>query len=298
MEKRKIQTDPAGSPAHLYNGLPGASLPWRHRVREMKNSVIIKHEQYGLRIRLDEKEEWNLLLEEVREKFTASANFFENAALTLTFDGRTLTEEEEDAVIDIIEEVTDIRILCVFVEDPQRRDLFLRVGEAAAEYLVRQREAAREDPYSSGAAGVRQEPPKEHEEEERESTDAAVDSRYQILTHSLHSGDIVRSQKTVIVLGSIEEGAALTTDRDAIVLGSVRGVIRAGEEHREGRSYFVAASDLRPKKLSIDGIVLRSKKGRFSRSFPAVAAVKGMEVCVVPFDGDVEALLRPDHDRA
>ena len=259
----------------------------------MKNSVIIKHEQYGIRIRLDEEEDWELLLQEVREKFSSSANFFESAALTLTFDGRSLTEEEEDAVIDIIEEVTEIRILCVFVEDPKRRELFLRVGEAAAEYLVQQRDAAQ--------AKLSAEPSQPADEDQAEVEQEAAESagnRYQILTHSLHGGEIFRSPKTVIVLGNVEEGAALTTDRDAIVLGSVRGVIRAGEEHVEGRSYFVAASDLRPKKLSIDGIVLRAKSRLFSRAYPAVAAVKGEEVCMVPFDGDVEALLRPGRDEA
>ena len=47
----------------------------------MKNSVLIKHEQNGLRIRLDEMTEWNDLLEEVRDKFTSAARFFGDAAL-------------------------------------------------------------------------------------------------------------------------------------------------------------------------------------------------------------------------
>ena len=62
----------------------------------MHSNVTIKNEQYGLRIRLDEREPWESLLDEIREKFRASAAFFEEAALTLTFAGRRLTEEEED----------------------------------------------------------------------------------------------------------------------------------------------------------------------------------------------------------
>ena len=266
-----------------------AAVSARQRIRiKMKNAVLIKHEQNGLRIRLDEKADWDSLLEEVRAKFTSAARFFEDAALPLTFDGRKLSEEEENEVIDIIEEVTDIRIVCVFTRDPERGELYLRVGEAAADYLVQQR-----------AARLPQTPPppaicaKAQEEVREEESSGADGERYQILTHSLRSGEVYRTPKTVIVLGSVEDGAALTTGRDAIILGSARGAVRAGEEHLEGKSYFVAASDLRPKKLSICGCVLRTKSRLFTKSYPAVASVKEGVVVTVPFDGDVEALLRP-----
>ena len=97
----------------------------------MHSNVTIKNEQYGLRIRLDEKEPWESLLDEIREKFRASAAFFEDAALTLTFAGRRLTEEEEDEVIRIIEEETRIRVICVFSEDPLRCEPFLPAREFA-----------------------------------------------------------------------------------------------------------------------------------------------------------------------
>lgn len=270
----------------------------------MNNAVIIKHEKYGLRIRLDGQEPWEELLADVRDKFTASAGFFSDALLSLTFVGRRLKEEEEDEIIRIITEVTSIRILCVFSEDAERNEVFLRASEAAADYIAGRvhlpgeenlaepctapttGDAVSEDAAAAAdPAGIPD--PGTQEEEGR--------GRCQILTRSLHEGDIVRTHKTVIVLGNVEEGAALTTDRDAIVLGSVRGVVRAGEEHVQERRNFVASSDLRPKKLSIGGVVLRTKSRPFSRPLPAVAAVKDGAVTIVPFDGDVEALLRPDN---
>lgn len=262
---------------------------------KMRNGVVIKHEQYGLRIRLDEEMPWDALLQEVREKFTASSRFFENAVLTLTFDGRILSEEEENALIDIIEEVTDIRILCVFTEDAERGNLFIRVGEAAADYLIRQREE-RMAQEKTDVPLPAEDPAEDIASVQKPETSGAAASgeRYQILARTLHSGEIFRTPKTVIVLGDVEEGAALTTAKDAIILGSARGVIRAGEEHLPGRSYFVAASDLRPKKLSVDGRVMRTRSRWFGRPFPAVAAVQGDSVTAVPFDGDVEGLLRPE----
>ena len=124
------------------------------------------------------------------------------------------------------------------------------------------------------------------------SQGAASNNKYQLLLRSLHSGEIYKTQRTVIVIGNVEEGAALTTLRDAIVLGSIRGVVRAGEEGK-GR-HFVASSDLRPKKLSIDGVVYRTKAKLFSKPVPGIAAVKDNEIRMVAFDQDMEALFRSD----
>lgn len=255
----------------------------------MHSNVTIKNEQYGLRIRLDEREPWESLLDEIREKFRASAAFFEDAALTLTFAGRRLTEEEEDEVIRIIEEETRIRVICVFSEDPLRCEPFLLAREFAyqqcMETLEKQMKQALEEMNRSEKAS-------DDNAGAASSQGAASNNKYQLLLRSLHSGEIYKTQRTVIVIGNVEEGAALTTLRDAIVLGSIRGVVRAGEEGK-GR-HFVASSDLRPKKLSIDGVVYRTKAKLFSKPVPGIAAVKDNEIRMVAFDQDMEALFRSD----
>lgn len=264
----------------------------------MHSNVTIKNEQYGLRIRLDEREPWESLLDEIREKFRASAAFFEDAALTLTFAGRRLTEEEEDEVIRIIEEETRIRVICVFSEDPLRCEPFLRAREFAyqqcMETLEKQMKQALEEtqPIRLQEEMNRSEKASDDNAGAASSQGAASNNKYQLLLRSLHSGEIYKTQRTVIVIGNVEEGAALTTLRDAIVLGSIRGVVRAGEEGK-GR-HFVASSDLRPKKLSIDGVVYRTKAKLFSKPVPGIAAVKDNEIHMVAFDQDMEALFRSD----
>ena len=264
----------------------------------MHSNVTIKNEQYGLRIRLDEREPWESLLDEIREKFRASAAFFEDAALTLTFAGRRLTEEEEDEVIRIIEEETRIRVICVFSEDPLRCEPFLRAREFAyqqcMETLEKQMKQTLEEtqPIRLQEEMNRSEKASDDNAGAASSQGAASNNKYQLLLRSLHSGEIYKTQRTVIVIGNVEEGAALTTLRDAIVLGSIRGVVRAGEEGK-GR-HFVASSDLRPNKLSIDGVVYRTKAKLFSKPVPGIAAVKDNEIRMVAFDQDMEALFRSD----
>lgn len=247
----------------------------------MRNSVIIKNEQYGLRIVLNVEESWEQLLKDVREKFASSAGFFEDASLTLTFAGRKLTEKEEDQIIEIINEETRINILCVFVEDPERQGIFVRAANRFADEQEKKKKI------------------KETLEEEENLQDTTMElwgkkkksgGRYQMVLRSLHEGEIYKTQQTVIVIGNVEEGAALTTERDAIILGSARGVIRAGGDDLSSGRHFVASSDLRPKKISIDGVSMRTKAKLFSRTLPAIAAVKDGSICVVPFDGNMEEL--------
>ena len=267
------------------------------RIKTMRSTVTIKHEQYGLRIRLDEKEPWDALLSEIRQKFRASANFFEDAALTLTFTGRHLSEEEEDEVIAIIEEETRIRIVCVFSEDPQRCEPFLRARDLVYAQCMQRIEEAK----AHQAVTDETQPIRLHKsqlsgyaegfaEGAAEVVSTASNNKYQMLLRSLHAGEIYKTDRTVIVIGNIEEGAALTTSRDAIILGSIRGVVRAGEEGKG--QHFVASSGFRPRKLSIDGVVSRTQQRLFSRPIGGLAAVKDHEICIVPFDQDMESLFR------
>lgn len=268
----------------------------------MKSTVTIKHEQYGLRIRLDENEPWESLLEEVRQKFRASANFFEDASLTLTFAGRHLSEEEEDAVIAVIEEETRIRIVCVFSEDPSRCEPFIRARDLVYAQCMQQLEAKQKEEAAldeTQPIRLQKEALSEYAAGYAEGAaefSTAANNKYQILLRSLHAGEIYKTERTVIVIGNVEEGAALTTLRDAIILGSVRGVVRAGEEGKG--PHFVAASDLRPRKLLIDGVMYRKKARLFSKPFSGLAAVRDHEICIVPFDGDMESLFRKKEEPA
>ena len=58
----------------------------------MKNAVIIKSFPNGLTIFLDSELPFSQLLEEIAMKFSESANFFKDASMVLSFEGRELTE--------------------------------------------------------------------------------------------------------------------------------------------------------------------------------------------------------------
>ena len=77
----------------------------------MKSPVIIKGNKYGFQIVLNPDLSFEDLLQEVTLKFRESNGFFDrNRPMAVSFDGRDLTEEEQNALVDAITENSDLRI--------------------------------------------------------------------------------------------------------------------------------------------------------------------------------------------
>lgn len=79
----------------------------------MKDPVLIKSNRYGMTLRFDPELPFDLLRERVHEKLHAFTHFFNHACMVVTFEGRTFTKEEEQAMAETIEESAGIQILCL-----------------------------------------------------------------------------------------------------------------------------------------------------------------------------------------
>ena len=91
----------------------------------MSQSVTIKSNKYGINLVLDPEIGFDELLKDVVEKFKASSTFFKNAKLALSFEGRKLSEEEEQQIISAIESNTSFEILCI-VENGTRQEAVMK----------------------------------------------------------------------------------------------------------------------------------------------------------------------------
>ena len=79
----------------------------------MKQKVVIKSNKYGLIVHMDPEAEYSQIVEELKIKFTASARFFKDAALAITFEGRILTKPQEHEIIELISDVAHVHIVCL-----------------------------------------------------------------------------------------------------------------------------------------------------------------------------------------
>ena len=75
-------------------------------------SVVIKSNKQGMIVVLDEKTDWGTLKRDGAEKFRTSAKFFGNPQVALCFQGRRLTFEEEQELVETISAKCQIQVVC------------------------------------------------------------------------------------------------------------------------------------------------------------------------------------------
>ncbi len=97
----------------------------------MDNSVVIKSSKNGITVLLDDKLQFDELIEKVKEKFTNASKFFEAANLAVSFEGRELSKEEEKEVLNAIAEVSELNIVCVVNKDENTNEVFKEAVEKA-----------------------------------------------------------------------------------------------------------------------------------------------------------------------
>lgn len=90
----------------------------------VSNTVIIKGNKHGITVVLNGDDSFADLKNSVREKFRQSAAFFGKADMALAFEGRFLSEDQQIQLMEIIQEETEMNILCIVDLDKDRDALF------------------------------------------------------------------------------------------------------------------------------------------------------------------------------
>ena len=64
-------------------------------------------------MRLDPDIPFGELKKAVEEKYRESTDFFKDAKVALAFEGRPLTEEQEEEILEIIDKSCKLKVLCI-----------------------------------------------------------------------------------------------------------------------------------------------------------------------------------------
>lgn len=201
----------------------------------MNQAVIIKSEKSGIHLILDEERPFSELLEEIILKFKESEKFFKNAKVAISFGGRKLSEEEENAIVNTIMEHTSIKILCILDHD------------AVVDEVIRRRTQELLQPV------IAKKPKKVH------------NNKSNVYRGSLKENQVLESKENLLILGDVPESATVISYGDVIVLGTLAGNVQAGAE--EEAKACIAASHFAPGKLMIGSLCYEreQKGGLFSR---------------------------------
>jgi septum site-determining protein MinC len=230
----------------------------------MKSTVMIKGTKSGIILVLDQQKEWDSLKKEIAKKFQDSSEFLGDAQKAISFQGRTLTNEEQQEVLDIIEENCNLQIICVLEKDPGQEAVFAR---------------ALEESTSQKDSGTEKIP---------DNLLQSDNGTGFFFKGNLRSGQVLDVETSIIVLGDVNAGAKVVSKGNVIILGSLKGNVFAGSGGNVDA--FVVALDMCPVQIRIADTIARSpdqapKKSRQRET--KIAFWDDGNIYIEPLDKDV-----------
>lgn len=215
----------------------------------MKNPVIIKSFPNGLSIFLDSELPFSQLLNEIAVKFSESANFFKDAHMVLSFEGRVLSDQEERQIVDTISANSRLNIVCIMGKDEETDRNFIKALQKLSF----------------------------HQE--------VMENAGQFYKGTLKDGQILETENSIIVLGDVYPGACIISSKDIVVLGGLYGQAYAGGNGEDG--HFVVALEMSPEKLKIGDFKYKTSEKQSKWSIkpkiqPKIAYVNDARVKLEP----------------
>lgn len=211
----------------------------------MSELVTIKSSHSGIELRLNAKLPFPDLLKAVEEKFRQSADFFKNAKMAVSFSGRTLSISEEEQLIQVIMQTTNLEIICIIDHDERKELIYKR---AVAQCLS-----------------------------EREKSDG------QFYRGKLKRRQLLESESSIVILGDVEFGAKVVAKGNIIILGTLYGSVHAGAAG--DRNAFIIALSMQPQRLVIGDIEAKRQliyQDSLSINGPQIAVVDGKRIYLDP----------------
>lgn len=211
----------------------------------MDRPVTIRSSRYGLDIELDPEEDFEVLADILSGKFKDSARFFKDAKMALSFSGRVLNRAQEDRILKIISENTEIQILCLVEQNDKNELLYRSVVEQTLSDVYR-----REGQFYRGTLRKRQ---------------------------------ILESETSVVILGDVEPGARVIAKGNIIIVGALYGAVHAGASG--DRDAFVVALSMQPKQLCIGDIEAKRQiiyQESLGIKGPKIAVIDGNRIYLDP----------------
>ncbi len=211
----------------------------------MDRLVTIRSCRYGLDIQLSPEPEFPVLADILREKFHDSARFFKDAKMALSFSGRILSRTEEEQVLKIISDNTDIEILCIITHDEKMETMYRSVVEQTLSDLQK-----REGQFYRGTLAKRQ---------------------------------VLESETSIVILGDVEPGARVIAKGNIVIVGVLYGSAHAGAAG--DRNAFIAALSMQPRQLCIGDIEAKRQiiyQESLTIRGPQIAVVDGKRIYLDP----------------
>ena len=252
-----------------------------------KNIVMFKRGRDAILVILDPDADFEQLKSVLQSKVGEASRFFGGASSAISFVGRTLSEAQENELLDILAENSNLDITFIL------RDLTNPDAEQSDDAP---QGAAKEDILSANR-------PVKEPETNRSAVGNLVDLSSKMPPHlgsrpfdisehntrfqhgSLRSGQIIRFRGSVVVLGDVNPGAEILAEGNVIVLGSLKGLVHAGCMGND--RCFICALTLTPSQLRIaDKITYMPNDAKDWGGAPQYAFISDGQIYIAPLIDD------------
>ncbi len=211
----------------------------------MSNLITIKGSREGLRLQLDESVGWPEVVDALGEQLDRGTHFFNGARIVIDIGQRPLAEEQLAALLEL-----------------------MRQHGLEPDSLI---SATRESRNAARAAGIATRPVPHSVDPAEERAEATF------VWRTIRSGQVIRHQGHVTVLGDINPGGEIIAGGTVIVWGRLRGTVHAGA--LGDRSAVICALELTPTQLRIADLIARTPDSAGGK-IPEVAHIQGEQINV------------------
>ena len=180
----------------------------------MKESVIIKSNQYGITLVLDKEISFEQLVRDICTKFAKARDFFGTANMVLSIEGRPITGEEAGVIVEAIQLNSNISIL--LVEEKQELKDVQMMDKIDRFYYEKTYENAK------------------------------------ILKRNVANKEVITSDSSVIILGDVKSKATVKAAGNVIVMGTVHGAVHAG--YPNDAHCYIIAGDWEGTEATVGGV--------------------------------------------
>ncbi|MHC1683517.1 MAG: septum site-determining protein MinC [Clostridiaceae bacterium] len=122
---------------------------------------------------------------------------------------------------------------------------------------------------------------KDKEESANKVFSGIYEGRTKFLKNTVRSGQVIKYQGNIVIIGDVNPGAEIYAAGNIIVLGSLKGNAHAGSNGNS--KAIIAAFELQPKLLQIANVVTRSPEDDVKPPYPEVAKIKESCIIVEPY---------------
>ncbi len=234
----------------------------------MKNEVIIKGNRYGITIVMNENIPFEQLLSELEHKLEAAEQFFDcEKQLAISFEGRSLSNEELDEILTVIETCSKLNISYILDENSDLEATFYDIIQTAQE----------EDTKKTNMN------PPATSEISHDMHMGTNQSSGLFYKGTLYTGETFETKDSVVILGDVNAGATVISNGNIVVIGDLKGVAKAG--CTGDKNAFVMALVMEPEGIEIDGIVAKEhalKKAGRNKKESMIAIVIDKQISIDP----------------